>query len=1502
MQFACPQCHAEFDLPDIHPGDKVQCPDCGTKFLVEPLQRPPAPSPAPQPPKPAGRRTAITRPMLIGIMIAAAGILAWTRLRPAPEPAGTPRPAPPSHELSVTPPEHLLPAAFLHGAGATLKTAMPVNGAESPDDQGRVWWTQNGGLQLAKGFHLRTHSAFVVLQPGAEPDRMQALFARSGWTYDDLLEMRFQGQALAFTGETETGATGGFGWIAPDPSLAPNQPLLLSFRPADNGRCEIHANSAPPTTIPSAITANAFGAGYARRPQFTGKLAELRVYPPLPPEQQASVRRLLRETWGLPGARGGFVKGFPLDPILLDATLHAGDSGALRLAWADAPSAAAASNTLYAAASPDPAKASLDDLGAPDLTMRLSQSWSLRRLDDTGTPARVCFAFDLTRLPDLAPGGHGFHALLHRAEPSGPFLVVAESSARDGRVVFPPVAAQNGFYTLGVVQGVPTRANPVRFSVNGREASGEVTLPAGGLVDLSFAAPEVFKVRLTEAATGAVWHDGNTAARLRTRPFRTGPIELDAVVEAKPGFIPSRLRLVLNMTSDGSALYPGLAARVMRVDESAQLFPPAEAFRPRHRAIAASPATRDEYRDYPAYRTAESVLPPAPAEGAPAFHSSDYWQLAVPHPSFGTDKEKCARQGVWPYLPFGDLARNDTVVRLDGLLVIDTAGAHRFRVEATLPVQLQVGDAARTNAPGAALEFSCDLPEGLAPFALTTGRRGAEQPAVYVSWCPPGASDFVPLSGAHLLHRAPAAVERAYRAESDPAAWRTGPRAQAGVAVDGLPGNPDGSDVATLVKDHDTYAAACQEWIEAWRTDPRWSGSEQAARMVLLLTRERMAFLRADSSRWGAGGFSVIAGPPLRHAESLRGFVETCLRHPGLRELALETRADLNGFAGIVHARSFFGQGHSGTNDGYNDEHNFLVNVWRAARVWDDPLAHDAARALFDNHFSYMNDSRDGLHSDSVFSFHCANGRHVNMGGYGADWATRVISPFRFGTPWGNTREQLRRLAEYVLAYEWFCYRGRIAFTTNGRHNTHQGGPPQHFLDRLLAMPREAFDPDTWRRMEDMRARRGGEKPLAGNRFFFRHLQMMHRRADYYFDVKMSSPLVGGIETFAGAHPGNLSFGDGVTTILKDGDEYAGLHRYDIPDALWRYRSLPGVTQLSYEWGNHNPWQGLDRYRAGGGSRAGGVSDGEFGNCGFEFVSHGGNATRARKFFAFTDDGMFVLGAGITGGKPAPSPAFSYRTNLNQCDRRGDVRITGPDGATTVIAAAEKERAVTLQLDRPWWITHGGIGYLVLPTGSEVGAGKPGTLEIRAAIRTPSNRLAEEVMKQPNMAAYREQCDALTNANPPRRAEALEIWIDHGAQPADATCSYFVCMRPESAPHAAWLKQPPVEILANTARLQAVRDRRAGLLHALFHEPGELKDAAGQLLAGVDKPAAVMLRGEGANLRAFVQDPIAACTRDLKAMSDRIILTLPGGRTLPLDLPGARDPDDRYRGGIAHGP
>ena len=379
------------------------------------------------------------------------------------------------------------------------------------------------------------------------------------------------------------------------------------------------------------------------------------------------------------------------------------------------------------------------------------------------------------------------------------------------------------------------------------------------------------------------------------------------------------------------------------------------------------------------------------------------------------------------------------------------------------------------------------------------------------------------------------------------------------------------------------------------------------------------------------------------------------------------------------------------------------------------------------------------------------------------------------------------------------------------------------------------------------------------------------------------------METFAGATPGNLSFGDGVTTLLKSGEEYRSIHRYNIPDSLWRFRSLPGTTQLNEEWGSLDKWNGLDRYRAGCGQRAGGVSDGELGSCAFEFVSHGRNATRARKFFVFLEDGLFVLGGGITGAKAASAP-FSYRSNLNQTAFMGDLSVRAADGTKAAIQASVTEEHLVFPLTQRFWVEHAGIGYLVLPSAGPADRGA--ALHIRVSERTPENRLVSAIYNAdtPGMAAYREACAELTAKG--RKAVVLEIWVDHGQQPADASVAYFVCMRPEKYANGRLLHEPPVDVLENSAQCQAVKDKTSGIVHAFFYAAGTLAAAP---RVGVDRPAALMLRPKGRGWLLTVQDPTAACTPKVEQHASAIQVSLPGGKQT-VTLPGAGDPDDRRQG------
>ena len=967
-----------------------------------------------------------------------------------------------------------------------------------------------------------------------------------------------------------------------------------------------------------------------------------------------------------------------------------------------------------------------------------------------------------------------------------------------------------------------------------------------------------------------------------------------------------------------------MVAKIIRIDESLSSPPKPDAFTPRFLAAAASPALADEYAKYPPYRTAQGALPALAGEDGPRFHRADYWHVVLPGPN-GTEPNTKTGIASWdhPACPLGDMTSDiPTAVLFDGAMMIDTPGDYRFRVETTLPVSLTVDGESKTSVPPYArikatlkkrfpgndakkqglamqaewpshtVDLRVELSSGIVPFKMVLARAKLDvPPRGRILWQRPGDDDFSVLPSALFVHAVTPEVETAYRKFGNGYPWRqltVKPQKAASTDVAAL---ASAFDPTSHVSSDADYRAMHTKLEAGFLGDPVWGGSVELGHNLLALINARFAYLRSHPEQLSPqSGSGKVRGDLMQHAVALRPFMEACLRNPQLQQRALATRVELQRFAGTVLKRPFFTEENAGTNDGYSDQDNFLVNVWRAAEAWDDPVAYDAACSLHDNHFRCAPEGQEGLHSDAIYSFHCANGRHVNMGGYGRDWMARVMTQSRIGTPWGCTQEQYRRMADWALAYEWFFFNGAAAFTVNGRHNKHIGRYDTGFADRLLGLPDGILSPHQRDRLTTMRARLEKNSPLSGNVFFFRHLQMIHRRDDYYIDVKMNSPLVGGVETFAGAHPGNLSFGDGVTTLLRHGDEYRAIHTdaYDITKALWRYRSLPGTTQNNYESANADGRNNPDRYRGGGGSRSGGVSDGEYGHCGFEF----NHLTQARKFFACTDDGLVVLANGITGDRPSPAGDYSYRSNVNQCVLQTDVVVTDARGQSFTIRA-EESRHIALPLDQKYWVAHSDIAYLVLPTGAERGPGKPGELVVRTALRTPLNRLGPAIMETPAMAPYRDRCRQAAEATPPVQSRVLEIWIDHGtAAPSNASCAYFACMRPQRRTPEAWMADTGFDILANTATCQAVRDTDARVLHAFFYKPGRVAEIT------VGQPTSLMLRTLAAGKRRLtVQDPVAACTRDMATMSDVARVTI-DGMDHELRMTGAGDPDDRYRGGL----
>lgn len=210
-----------------------------------------------------------------------------------------------------------------------------------------------------------------------------------------------------------------------------------------------------------------------------------------------------------------------------------------------------------------------------------------------------------------------------------------------------------------------------------------------------------------------------------------------------------------------------------------------------------------------------------------------------------------------------------------------------------------------------------------------------------------------------------------------------------------------------------------------------------------------------------------------------------------------------------------------------------------------------------------------------------------------------------------------------------------------------------------------------------------------------------------------------------------------------------------------------------------------------GNSFAGGVSDSLYGACGMLLDRRG---LQAHKAWFYFDKEFVCLGAGI---RNAEGGAEVF-TTLNQCNRDGKVQYKAGGKVHTL-----KNGSTQTGAD---WVLHGETGYFsLLP-----------------------------------QAHYRIACDtALFSLN-----------ADHGIRPQQGAYAYVV--RPGiSAASAAteYAANLPVQVLANTDKVQAVRHKGLGITEVIFYQPGELKLANGDILA-TDAPCALLWKEKEGKLHA----------------------------------------------------
>jgi chondroitin AC lyase len=459
----------------------------------------------------------------------------------------------------------------------------------------------------------------------------------------------------------------------------------------------------------------------------------------------------------------------------------------------------------------------------------------------------------------------------------------------------------------------------------------------------------------------------------------------------------------------------------------------------------------------------------------------------------------------------------------------------------------------------------------------------------------------------------------------------------------------------------------------------------------------------------------------------------------------------------------------------------------------DDPAAVAEACARLAEEIRIVGPEGEGIQADMSFRQH---GACLYNGGYGLSFANDCARCLFLvhQTAFAFAPETVELLIAYVLDGQQWMVRGTtFDYGAVGREISRKDKSNGQLLtacQHLAALPSP-------RRQEllDLAARLSGasDAPVfTGNRHFPLADLMTHHRPAFYASVRMRSDRIDNTDWACGGEGRtNHHLADGATFFLRDGEEYTNIF------PAWDWRKVPGIT-VAYAEGPLDPESVRSR---GTRSFVGGVSDGMIGLAAMEFERDG---LVARKAWCFLDREIICLGAGITGPSAAP-----VLTAVNQCLLRGDV-FSSVDGLAHPLAPGERSLAAR-------WVHHDGIAYLF-------------PAEAHLVCRNDVQR--------------GRWSDIGTGSADEVAMPVLSLWLEHGAQPVNASYAYRVVPGLAPGEIEGFLAAGETRVLVNTPDLQAVWHAPTGLLLAAFYAPGSLTTPAGDTVS-LDRPGLVLRDGAG---------------------------------------------------------
>ncbi len=343
--------------------------------------------------------------------------------------------------------------------------------------------------------------------------------------------------------------------------------------------------------------------------------------------------------------------------------------------------------------------------------------------------------------------------------------------------------------------------------------------------------------------------------------------------------------------------------------------------------------------------------------------------------------------------------------------------------------------------------------------------------------------------------------------------------------------------------------------------------------------------------------------------------------------------------------------------------------VWLAGNVAYKAILQKDMALLKQAHDTIISEifitTAEGIQPD--FSYH-QHGPQLQFGNYGLAYASSMsywLNIFN-GTDLAFPEKDIKILQSYFLkGLNQVIWKGYMDLSACGRQ-LFKGA------QRGKALAFESVLAD----MKDVSQSSSLDNQVS-SRYYYRSDFLSHKGNDWYVSVKMSSPRVIGTESGNGENLKGYYLADGVTSIMRKGDEYENIY------PLWDWRKLPGATiPQSNEPLPQLTWDGYRNQS----DFVGGVSDGKMSVAAFYLQRDGVSAKKA--YFVFPDQ-MICLGTEIQTKRRQ-----RLLTTVNQAWKRGDI-VLYQSGREWL--SPDHSR---MSLNAPVTIYHAGLVYHIHQAGN----------------------------------------------------------------------------------------------------------------------------------------------------------------------------------------------------------